>query len=316
VRLVFLGSPPFAVPVLGRLLTSTHEVRALVTQPDRRHGRGRKSSRSPLAELAAEHELQVLQPATTKDPAFVEQLRSFEPEVLLVASYGEILRQDVLELAPRGALNVHASLLPRWRGASPIQRAILAGDAETGVSIQRMVKKLDAGDLLLSRRLTIDEHETAGELLERLAELGAEATIDALDLIASGDATFEPQDEDAVTYAGKLDKSDGVIDWTRGRAEIGRHVRAMSPWPAARSVLPDGRELVVLEVRDAEIDPSSGLETVAPGGTLLKTEGRMLVATGDGPLEIVRLKPAGKQTMEARAFLLGAHLQPGATLGA
>ena len=310
-RLVFLGSPPFALPVFDRVLTGPHDVRALVTQPDRRKGRGRKVQTSLLVELAGEHGVEVVQPETTKDPEFVARLRAFEPDVLLVASYGEILREDVLDMCPHGALNVHASLLPRWRGASPIQRAILEGDAETGVTIQRIVKKLDAGDVLHALSLTIDERDTSGSLLERLAALGAQAAAEALDQLSSGTATFTPQDEAAVTLAPKLTKDDGRIDWQATRAQIDRHVRAMTPWPGARTTLPDGREAVVIEVGLVDQTTPQG---TAPG-TLLSVEGSMIVAAGDGALEIRRLKPAGKQAMEGRAFLLGARLEAGSRLG-
>ena len=235
-RLVFLGSPPFATPILERLLSSErHELLALVTPPDRPRGRGRAVVRSTLAELADDAGVPVVQPASTKDPAFLETLASIGPEVLMVASYGEILRRDVLELCPHGALNVHGSLLPRWRGASPIQRAIAAGDAETGVSIQRMVLALDAGDVLLEKRTAIGPAETAADLFERLSQLGADAAEEALDLLAGGDAVFIPQDESLVTLAPKLTKDDGRIDFTLPAATIARHVRAMTTWPGART---------------------------------------------------------------------------------
>ncbi|MFT7680119.1 MAG: methionyl-tRNA formyltransferase [Planctomycetota bacterium] len=308
-RVVFMGSPPFALPVLERLLASdVHETCALVTPPDRPRGRGRSVIRSELALMADAAGVPVIQPNSTKDPEFLQSLAAFEPDVLAVASYGEILRTDVLELAPHGALNVHGSLLPRWRGASPIQAAILAGDAESGVSIQRMVLALDAGDVLLERRTPIGPQETSGELFERLAESGACALIDALDALADGSAQFQPQDQTAVTICRKLSKQDGVLDWSDPAEALARRVRAMTPWPGARTSLPDGRALVVLEAR-----VHTG-ESGAPG-SLLEGPG-LRIATGDGALELIRIKPAGKGAMDAAAFQNGAQLQTGTLFGA
>ena len=240
-RVAFLGSPPFATPVLRKLLDSRHEVVALVTRPDRPGGRGLAVRVSPLVELARERGIRVLQPETTKDPAFVAELRELAPDVLLVASYGEILRRDVLDLAPKGALNVHASLLPRHRGASPIQAAILAGDPETGVSVQRMVLALDEGDVLHEVSTPIGAHENAGELLERLSGLGGEAAVQSLDLLERGRAEFRPQDPARATYARRIKKEEGRIDWSKSAIELDRHVRAMTPWPGARTAGPHGR---------------------------------------------------------------------------
>src|SRR5258706_2358540 len=223
-RVVFLGSPPFALPVLERLLASRHQLLALVAQPDRPRGRGMKVEPSPLVELARARGLPVLQPEDTRAPEFAGALRSFKADVLLVASYGEILRQEVLACCPQGALNVHASLLPRHRGASPIQAAILAGDPETGVSVQRMVLRLDAGGVLPEERTPIGPRETAGELSARLAVLGGEAAVRALDLVESGRARFVPQDESRATQARKIHKQQGRIDWARAAADIERLV--------------------------------------------------------------------------------------------
>ena len=306
-RLVFLGSPPFASPVCATLLASRHDVAALVVRPDRPQGRGRKLVRSELVALAEEAGVALLQPRNTKQPGFVDQLRALQPDVLLVASFGEILRTEMLELAPHGALNVHASLLPRWRGASPIQRAILAGDEQTGVSVQRMVLALDEGDVLLSRRTAIGAEETAGQLLERLAQLGGEAAVEALDLLEAGGATFTPQQDSLATFAPKLEKDDGLLVIERPAAELARIVRATNPWPGARLRLVDGRELVVLEARAS----GSALEA-APGSLLDLRSAR--VATGAGGLELVRVKPPGKGEMDGSAFLRGLRCEPGQAL--
>jgi methionyl-tRNA formyltransferase len=305
-RYVFLGSPPFAVPVLEALLGSGHVALGLVTRPDRPRGRGREVQASPLVELARERGLPVLQPETTKTPEFVDALRQLAPDVLLVASYGELLRTEVLELAPHGALNVHGSLLPRWRGAAPIQAAVAAGDAETGVSIQRMVLALDAGDVLLERRTPIGPEDTAGELFERLARLGGEAAVEALDRLERGEARYTPQDPALVTHAGKLRKQDGDLDWARPAVELERLVRAMHPWPGARALAPGDRPLVVEAARVVEGDGEPG--------ALLEAGPRCVVACGEGALELTRVKPAGKKAMAAPDWLRGARLEAGARL--
>ena len=304
-RLVFLGSPPFATPILDRLLTKTpqHEVVGLVTPPDRPRGRGRAVVRSELAAAADAAGLPVIQPKTTKSEEFESALRELHADVLVVASYGEILRQPVLELCQHGALNVHGSLLPRWRGASPIQRAIAAGDAETGVSIQRMVLALDAGDVVLSKALPIGPDDTAADLFDRLAELGADAIVEALDQIEAGTAAYTPQDKSLVTLAPKLTKDDGRIDFERPAEEIARHVRAMTTWPGARCTLEEGRDLVVLAAQPSPVEPG---ETQPAPGVRVDRGGRLVFAAGGGTeVEFTRVKPAGKGAMDGAAFLRG-----------
>lgn len=310
-RAVLLGSPPFCLPIFRALHASSHELRALVTPPDRPRGRGRRVERSPLAQLADDAGLPVVQPETTRDPSFVATLRGLEADVLVVASYGELLRSDVLELCAHGALNVHGSLLPRWRGASPVQRAILAGDAVTGVTVQRMVLALDAGDIVVARETPIGAEETYGELLERLSVLGGEAILTALDRLEAGSAEFTPQDPALVTRAPKLTREDGAVDWSRSAAEIARQVRGLSPWPSATTTLPGGRSLKLhrVLVRDGEAPG----EAATPGQLIDARLG--VVATGDGALQLVRIQPAGKPAMEADAFLRGAHLEPGQIFG-
>jgi methionyl-tRNA formyltransferase len=268
-----------------------------------------KIETSPLAALARERGVPIVQPATARDPAFIASMRELAPDVLLVASYGEILGRDLLELARDGALNVHASLLPRHRGASPIQAAILAGDRETGVSVQRMVLALDEGDVLLEERATIGERENAGELLERLAVLGGEAAVRALDLLESGKARFTAQDKALASYAHRTRKEQGRIDWAQSATFIERHVRAMTPWPGARTVAPTGKEIVLLEVKASQLPETPRHQDP---GSILETERRLLVATGEGSLEVLAVKPSGGVRMEASAWLRGARLAPNA----
>lgn len=310
-RLLFLGSPPFAGPVLDALLASRHEVRGLVTRPDRPRGRGRKVEASPLAEAAAAGGIPVLQPESTRDDAVQAELRALDPEVLVVASYGEILREPMLQLAPHGALNVHASLLPRHRGASPIQAAILAGDTTTGVSVQRMVLALDEGDVLHEVETPIAPDETAGALFDRLAALGGRAIVEALDLLESGDAAFTPQDAARATYARKLDKRAGVVDWARPVDEVDRHRRAMHPWPGAVTTAPNGARLGITDARVAADAPA----TDAAPGTLVEVASRCLVACASGALELLEVKPAGKRAMPVADWLRGARCEAGERLG-
>lgn len=306
-RVVFLGSPPFATPVFASLVASSrHTVVGLVTKPDKPRGRGMQVQASPLVELARAHAIPVLQPERARGPEFLAALRALAPDALLVASYGEILRQDVLDVAPRGAFNVHASLLPRHRGASPIQAAILAGDEETGVAVQRMVLALDEGDVVHEERTRIGPHENAGELLERLAGLGALAAIRALDAIADGTARERPQDPAQATYAKRIRKEEGAIDWALDARAIDRHVRARTPWPGARTTAPGGAELTIVDAR-----PLAREHGEIPG-TVLDARTALVVACGEGALEIRALKPAGKGRMDARAWLQGARIEPGA----
>ena len=328
-RVVFMGSPPFALPVLRALLESRHCVAALVTPPDKPKGRGRKLEVSPLVELAHERGVNVIQPETARDPEFVAALRALAPDVLLVASYGEILKRELLELAPHGALNVHASLLPRHRGASPIQAALLSGDRETGVTIQRMAQKLDEGDVMLAEATPIGERENAGELLERLARIGGDAAVRALDLLASGDATFTPQDPSLATYAKKIAKEHGRIDWSQDAHAIERSVRAFTPWPGARTSDPSGADIVLLEVRAAGDTPKQLFDTLglepppnvdelrrADPGTLVVVAGTPFVLAGRGLVELRAVKPAGKGRMDGAAWLRGARHELGSRFGA
>ena len=304
-RFVFLGSPPFATAVLERLIASKHTPLALVTLPDRPRGRGQTLELSPLVSCAREHSLEVLQPADPHAPEFIETLRALSPDVLVVASYGVILKDALLHLAPHGALNVHASLLPRHRGASPIQAAILAGDETTGVSLQRIVARLDEGDVLVALELPIGPEQSAGELLAALAPLGGEAALQGLDLIESGRARFTPQDPARASYARKLKKEHGNLDFTRPAALLARQVRAHNPWPGARCLDPKGRELVVHRAR------AHGKGCLGASGELLDVGEHVSVACGEGALELLEIVPAGKRPMSASEYLRGARCARG-----
>ncbi len=305
-----MGSPPFGTFVLDALLESAHEVVGVVTPPDRPKGRGRKTEPSEIsAKAKAMGSTQLIQPKTTRDDHFKAQLRQLQPGALMVASYGEILDQEVLDMASHGALNVHASLLPRWRGAAPIQYALLSGDDETGVCVQRMVLALDAGPIVTSTPTRIQPDESAESLLERLGLLGGQAACTALDLIESGSAVFTPQDEGAVSLAPKIRKEHGLADWTLCAQDLERQLRAFTPWPGLYTFLPESRRLAIKAARIAETMPAQ-LASASPGACL-QFEGRLFVRAGNRTcLELLRVQLAGKAPMEACAFLRGSPLPP------
>jgi len=308
VRLVFLGSPPFATPVLERLVGSPFRPVAIVTQPARAAGRGRKVAESSVAELARREGIELLEPQTVRAPEVLAHLERLAPDVFLVVSYGEILRPEFLALARRVALNVHPSLLPRHRGATPVPAAILAGDERTGVAIQKVARELDSGDLLLVRETPIEPGETAGELLARLAVWSGELVLEALAEVERGTDRYEPQDPAGATYCRKLEKASGRIDWSRPAVELERLVRAMNPWPGAATRLPNGGDLSVWRAR-----PAAG--EGAPG-TVLEAGKRWIVAAGAGALELLEVQVAGKRPLPAADFLRGARLAVGECLGA
>lgn len=314
-RLVYLGSPPFATPVLERLLASSFRPELVVTPPTRPQGRGRKVASSPVADLASAADIDCLQPESVRDEAFLERLRAVEADVFLVVSYGELLRAEFLDIPRVVNLNVHPSLLPRWRGASPIQAAIWAGDEETGVSIQKVVLELDAGDVLLARTAPILPGETAGELAGRLADLSGELVVEALQQVADGSAEYTPQDPAGVTLCKRIQKEAGCIDWTQDAQAIDRQVRALNPWPAAYTFLPGGKKLAVWRVQPLPVDQDASAHEP---GTVLTSRQRLTVACGprgEGVLELLQIQAAGKQALAATDFLRGARFESGARLG-
>jgi methionyl-tRNA formyltransferase len=308
VRVVFLGSPPFATPVLARLLDSPFRPLAVVTQPARARGRGQKVAESEVARLTRAAGVELIEPETVRAPEVHARLAALEPDVFLVVSYGEILRPEFVALARVVALNVHPSLLPRHRGATPIPAALLAGDERTGVAIQKVAPALDSGDLLLVRETPIDPAETAGELAARLATWSGELVLEALEQVESGRARYVPQDHARATVCKKLTKEQGRLDWTRPARELERLVRAMNPWPGTATRLPSGAELHVWRARAT---PDAG----APG-TLLEAGPRLVVACGTGALELHEVQLAGKRALGAAEFLRGARLSAGERLSA
>ncbi|MCC6847636.1 MAG: methionyl-tRNA formyltransferase [Deltaproteobacteria bacterium] len=306
-RSVFMGTPEFAVPSL-RALAGVTTLVGVVSQPDRPRGRGLSLAPSPVSAAAAELAVPTLRPVSVRVPEALAALAALAPDLLVVAAYGKVLPPAVLALPTLAPLNVHASLLPRHRGAAPIAAAIRAGDGQTGVTIMRMSAGLDTGDVLLRRSHAIAADDTTGSLTLALAELGAAALVEAIAAIRTTGLRPVPQDERHATYAPRLEKADGRIDWSRDAASIERMVRAFAPWPSAFTTL-DGRIVKIVATRVVtEARPA------APPGTLAVRGRALEVATGDGTLALVTLQPEGKQAMLGAAFATGARLAPGARL--
>lgn len=298
-RVLFWGTPEFATPPLRALLGEGCDVVGVVTQPDKPQGRHRNSSVPPPVKVVAlEEELQVLQPERPRGDAFISAVRELAPDLSVVVAYGHILPRDVIDLPPLGTLNIHASLLPRWRGAAPIQAAILAGDTEAGVSIMRMVPKLDAGPVVLQARTPVLDDETGGELTNRLSELGALAIVEALTLVALGDSAGQPQSEADVTYAGKVNREQARIDWTKPAEDVSRTIRAFDPVPGAFSVLRD-TEVKLFGARLARD------ATGEPGVVQEIEEMGMLVACGAGGVRIAYAHPAGRRRLASLDWAQG-----------
>ncbi|MBI2308330.1 MAG: methionyl-tRNA formyltransferase [Rhodocyclales bacterium] len=304
-KLIFAGTPEFAAAALAALVDAGHEVALVLTQPDRPAGRGMALQASPVKQLALARGLPVFQPTTLKDPAAQETLAAVAAEAMVVAAYGLILPQAVLDLPRFGCLNIHASLLPRWRGAAPIQRALLAGDAETGVCIMQMEAGLDTGPVLLAEATPIAAADTAATLHDRLAAIGARLIVDAL---ARLPLPAKPQPAAGVTYAAKIDKAESAIDWTQPAAVIDRHIRAFNPFPGAHSTLAG------VPVKVWRAVPTAGAG--APGEVLAANREGIVVACGDGALCIVELQKAGGKRLPAAQFLAGHALAAGGRFGA
>jgi methionyl-tRNA formyltransferase len=305
-RVVFLGSGDFARPSFEALVEAGHEVVALVTQPDKPKGRGRRRAPPPLKPTATARGVPVLQPPRINDPAALSALGALRPDVLVVVAYGQILPRAILDLARFGAVNVHASLLPRYRGAAPIQWAIARGETETGVTTMQLDEGLDTGPVLLQSRLTIGPDETAGELLPRLAALGATLLLETLDGLHGGRLVPMLQDPAFASHAPLLRKEDGRLDWSRSALELACRVRAFNPWPGAFTSWRNGR----LSVWRARASTSAG--PPAPGRLLGREGEGLLVSCGDGVLALLEVQPEGRRQMSGAAFAAGARPDPDA----
>jgi methionyl-tRNA formyltransferase len=308
--IVFFGTPRFAVPTLGHLLDSPHTVAAVVTQPDRPRGRGQKVTDAPVKALAAGRHVPVIQPERLKPAEVADALRAWQPDLGVVAAYGRIIPEHLLSIPRLGMINVHASLLPRYRGAAPVHRAVIDGERETGVTIMRVVKELDAGPMLARATRSIGPDETSDVVEQALADLGADLLIRVVDQIAAGTANEEAQDSSRATYAARLTKEEGLIDWSQSPSSIHNRVRGLHPWPHAYTFL-DGARLIVLRSRlDLE---GPGRAGARPGTVVDITRDAIHVATGGGgQLAIVDVQPQDRRPMPIRDFLAGHPVSQGA----
>lgn len=308
-RVVFMGTPDFAVLILEALI-AVYDVVAVVTQPDRRGGRGQRQVLSPpVKEAALKHSVPVMQPLTLRHRNTVEKLRALAPDVIVVAAFGQILRKAVLAIPPHGCLNVHASLLPKYRGASPVAAAILAGDEYTGVTIMLMDEGLDTGPILAQARLRIGPEDTTGTLTEQLAELGAKLLIETLPRWLAGEIVPQPQDDTKATYCRPLQRSDGRIDWNQPAMHLARAIRAYNPWPQAHTSY-DGKEIKIIRAKALPNWRGTG-----HFGQVLDTPDGILVVTGEGALLLEEVQLAGKRAMNCQAFARGQKNFVGSILG-
>lgn len=297
-RVVFMGTPEIAAMVLGSLIGSRHEVAAVVTQPDKPNSRGNAVIYSPVKQLALEHDIPVLQPIKASSEESVAEIASYEPDIIVVAAYGQILRENLLNLPKYRCINVHASLLPKYRGASPIQWAVINGDEETGISIMYMEKGLDTGDVILQKSLKLDPDETAGSLHDRLGELAGPVLLEAMDMIENGTADPVPQDDSQSSYVSMLDKSMGELDFTKNSEELERLIRGLIPWPGAYTRI-NGK---MLKIWKAAVGDVKGLK---PGEIYTAIPGEFYIGTGDGSLNILELQLEGRKRMFTSDFLRG-----------
>ncbi|PKP76517.1 MAG: methionyl-tRNA formyltransferase [Alphaproteobacteria bacterium HGW-Alphaproteobacteria-3] len=308
-RLAFMGTPDFAVPVLAEILAAGHEVVAVWSQPPRKAGRGMAEQPSPVHRFAGEHGIPVFTPASLKGEAEQAAFAALDLDVAVVVAYGLLLPKPVLDAPRLGCLNLHASLLPRWRGAAPIQRAIMAGDRETGVMVMQMEEGLDTGPVLLAERVGIAPRETAGSLHDRLSQIGASLMVRALAALARGGLEPTPQPETGVTYAKKIDKAEARIDWSRPASELDCIIRGLTPFPGAFFEAGEGKEKTRIKVLRAKPVAKNDKP-----GTILEAGEHIVVACGEGALEIAELQRAGKSPMLARDFLRGFPLAAGEVL--
>lgn len=304
-KVVFFGTPQFAVPTLDALLASSHSVVGVVTQPDKPRGRGQKETDAPVKARAIAANLKVLQPTTLKDPAVLADLADLGADIGVVAAYGKILTQAVLDIPRLGMINVHASLLPSYRGAAPIHRAVIAGETVTGVTIMRVVRALDAGAMLATVKRAVGANDTSEEVEHDLAALGGALLVQTLDRMAAGPIEEVPQDDSLASYAHRLTKEDGLIDWSKSAADIHNQIRGLHPWPHAYSYL-DGHRLIL---RRSTWSPD--VSSAEPGTVLAADGDRLSVATGHGTLHITELQAEGRRAARTREFLAGRKIPAG-----
>ena len=310
-RVVFMGTPDFAVGTLKALLQSRHQVVAVVTQPDKPKGRGKAMQFTPVKEVAVRAEIPVLQPKRVRETEVVEEIRQFHPDVIVVVAFGQLIPKAILDMPQYGCVNVHASLLPKYRGAAPIQWAVIDGEEKSGVTTMQMDEGLDTGDMLLTEEVVLDPQETGGSLFDKLSEVGAGLLLKTLDELEAGNVHPQKQPSESTTaYAAMLTKKMGEIDWTQSAVQIERLVRGLNPWPSAYTHF--GQK--TLKIWRAAVHPSM-VQTKEPGTVILMDKKHFGVQTGDGMLEILELQLEGKKRMDADAFLRGYQVEDGIKLG-
>ena len=309
-RIVFMCTPEFAVPSLKALLRSEHRVVGVVTQPDRPKGRGQELAASPIKQLALQSNIPILQPLKMKDPAFLDALATWKPDLIAVAAFGRILPKIILDLPPRGCINVHASLLPKYRGAGPIQWALIKGERETGITTMLMDEGMDTGAILLQEKTPIAPDDTAGTLSVKLAEVGGRLLVTTLAGLLDGTVTPQPQDGSLATMAPLLKKEDGLLEWTQPASELANRVRGLTPWPGAYTYANDERWTIWRAAVSGETGGAG-----APGTVQRATKDALLVSTGRGLLAITELQPANSRRMTAAQYLAGHPVPPGLMLG-
>ena len=314
-RAVFMGTPEIAATILKSVLESRHEVIAVVTQTDKPKGRGHEMAFPPVKEVALAANIPVLQPQSAKEEAFMEELRALNPDIILVAAYGKLLPKPILDMPKFGCINVHASLLPKYRGASPIQWAVLNGDEKSGVTIMHMAETMDTGDIIMKEEITLAKDETAGSLHDKLADIGGPLLIKAIDALETGRAPRICQKEEEATYVRMLDKTMGNLDFSKPAVQLERFIRGLNPWPTAYTKL-NGK---MCKLWKAEVIASDKLtkeeKRNAPGTVGAVEADKVIVLTGDGALSITELQLEGKRKMTAEEFLRGFHLTVGTVLG-
>ena len=311
-KVIFMGTPDFAVGALESILQAGHEVVCVVTQPDKPKGRGKEVQFSPVKQCAVDHCLPVMQPVKVREKEQIEELRKFAADIFVVAAFGQILPKEILSMPKYGCVNIHASLLPKYRGAAPIQWAVINGEKVTGVTTMRMDQGVDTGDMILKEEVVLREDETGGSLFDRLAETGAKLCVRTLEAIEQGTAEYIPQNHEEATHTSMITKQFGNIDWTKPACELERLVRGLSPWPGTYTQL-DGKTLKVW--KSALAEPEETFEAAEPGTVTAVTGNAIHVKTGQGILALKEVQLEGKKRMTADAFLRGFPLEPGKSLG-
>ena len=307
-KIVYMGTPDFAVNPLHALAEAGYEVTGVVTQPDKPKGRGKSMLPTPVKEEALKHGFPVYQPVKVRDPEFLQVLEKLDPDIIVVAAFGQIIPKSILELPKYGCINIHASLLPKYRGAAPIQWAVINGDEITGVTTMRMDVGLDTGDIIAKKQVRIAEDETGGSLFDKLAAVGAELCVETMQMLENKTATFTPQDNEASTHTKMISKELGDIDWKKPAVEIERLIRGLNPWPSAYTHL-DNKAFKIWKARVVETDGA-----YAPGCICKVGKNMMVVQTGEGGLELLEVQLAGKKRMDAGSFLRGYPVAEGSFL--